>query len=152
MKLRLWPLLWMVYEPLCRVGVLPQPAVVAADAAGAMIVVTATPPAATTATAPSTASQRGAKCRVRRAFTAAPPLQMVRPATVIAKPSNAADGTPRAGSGGVLPQRIQPVQADVLPRLVVPQRGAHRFTSAGVRDRNIGRMMCRVKQWKYLDV
>src|SRR6185369_6203221 len=103
-------LLWIVYEPLCRVGFLPQPAVVAADAAGAMIVVTATPPAATTATAPSPASQRGTKCRVRRAFTAATPLQMVRrrscssgywcgcseamhafePATVCATPSNAA--------------------------------------------------------------
>src|SRR5690348_13320310 len=164
----------MVYEPLCSVGFLPQPAVVAADAAGAMIVVTATPPAATTATAPSTASQRGTKRRVLGAFTTATPLQMagrrscssgyrwlfggharIRAGHGDARPSEAATETPRPGSGGVLPQQIQPVPVDYLPRLVVPQlllggrvavtamaastarpprrgglRGAHWFTSA----------------------
>ena len=72
-----------------------------------------------------------------------------------ATPSKAATETPRPGSGGVLPQQIQPVQVDYLPRHAVPQlplggrvavtamdastarpprrgglRGAHWFTSA----------------------
>jgi hypothetical protein len=79
MKLRLWPPLWMVCVPLRSVGVLPQPAVVAADAAGIVIVVTASTPAATMATAPSAASQRGTKRRLWRVVTTVSPSVMNAP-------------------------------------------------------------------------
>src|SRR3982751_474496 len=73
MKLRLWPPLWMVYEPLRSVGVLPQPAVEAADADGPAIVMAATAPAVTRVTAPRTASQRERTSRGCGAFTALTP-------------------------------------------------------------------------------
>src|SRR6185503_2670327 len=73
MKLRLWPLLWMVYEPLRNVGVRPQPAVVAADADGPEIAVATIAPAAVRATAPSVANQRARTGRVSGIFTAVTP-------------------------------------------------------------------------------
>jgi hypothetical protein len=69
--------------PLRNVGVLPQPAVVAADAGGTVIVVTAIVPAATAAAAQSTASKARPRCRFRTVLTGVTPSVKVNQTAVM---------------------------------------------------------------------